>query len=115
MELIELHICEQEITQEATETEKQLHCDNTFSSRKDELYLCGEVSGIRDVDERLGILLYKDGVERPIFYNATDNRFTNGFFCRTVPLPDKDSREGSYVIKFRYGRTILESIEFEIR
>ena len=115
VELRELHLCEQEITHEANETEKQLYCNNTFSSDKKELYLCGEVSGIRDVDEMLGILLYKDGVERPIFYNATDDRFTNGFFCRTIPLPDKDSREGSYVIKFRYGRTILESIEFEIR
>ena len=115
VKLGELHLCEQKITQETDETEKQLYCDSTFSSDKKELYLCGEVSGIRDVDERLGILLYKDGVERPIFYNATDDRFTNGFFCRTVPLPDKDSREGSYVIKFRYGRTILESIEFEIR
>lgn len=115
VELIELHICEREITPEANETEKQLYCNSTFSSDKEELYLCGEVSGIRDVDEILGILLYKDGVERPIFYNATDDRFTNGFFCRTIPLPDKDSREGSYVIKFRYGRTILETIEFEIR
>jgi len=115
VELIELHICEQKITQEANETEKQLYCDNAFSSDKDELYLCGEVSGIRDVDEILDILLYKEGVESPIFYNATDNLFTNGFFCRTVPLPDKDSRGGSYRIEFRYRRDILEAIEFEIR
>ena len=115
VELKELYLCEQEITQEATETEKQLYCDNTFSSDKKELYLCGEVSGIRDVDEILDILLYKDGVERPIFHNANDNFFTNGFFCRTVPLPDKDNRGGSYIIEFRYGRDLLESIEFEIR
>jgi hypothetical protein len=115
VKLIELHICEQEITQETNKTEKQLHCDNAFSSDKDELYLCGEVSGIRDVDETLDILLYKEGVESPIFYNASDNLFTNGFFCRTVPLPDKDSRGGSYIIEFRDRRNILESIKFEIR
>jgi hypothetical protein len=114
VKLKELHICEQEITQEANEAEKHLYCDNTFSSDKEELHLCGEVSGIRNADEILDILLYKKGVEDPIFYNATNNLFTNGFFCRTVPLPSKDSREDSYIIEFRYRRTILESIEFEV-
>jgi len=115
VELTELHMCEQKIAQETDETEKQLYCDNTFSADKNELYLCGEVSGINDVDETLDILLYKERVESPIFYNATDNLFTNGFFCRTVPLPDKDSRGGFYRVEFRYRRDILESIEFEIR
>jgi hypothetical protein len=115
VELIELHVCEQEITQEVTETEKQLYCDNTFSSDREELYLCGEVAGIKDVDAMLDILMYKDGVDRPIFSNANDNLFTNGQFCRAIPLPNKDSRGGSYMIEFRDGRDLLESIEFEIR
>ena len=113
--LNELYLCEEEITQESNETEKQLYCDNTFAPDKEELYLCGEVSGIRDVDEILDILLYKAGDEDPIFYNATDNLFTNGFFCRTILLPDQSSRGGSYIIEFHYRRTILESMEFEIR
>ena len=115
VELRELRICEQEISQETNEIEKQLYCQNTFTSDKEELYLCGDVSGIRDVDEILDILLYKDDFESPIFHNTTDNSFTNGFFCRTIPLLNKDNREGSYIIELRRGRVILESIEFTIK
>lgn len=115
VKLIELQICEQEITAKANKAEKAQFCSKSFSSDHEELYLCGEISGIRDVDETLDVLLYKDGVEGWIYYNATDNVFTNGFFCRTLPLHGIENREGSYTIEFLYRRTILDSIEFKIK
>ena len=114
VKLIELHVCEEEITHDSSAEEKERHCDNTYSTDMEEVYLCGDVSGIGDVDASLGIYLHKDGVERLIFHNTIDDRFTNGFFCRAIPLPNQDSREGFYLIEFRYGRNILDSIKFEI-
>jgi hypothetical protein len=115
VELIELHVCEQEITHDSNEEEKERYCGNTYSTDIEEVYLCGEVSGIGDVDAYLGIFLHKDGIEELIFHNTIDDRFTNGFFCRTIPLPDKGNRGGIYSIDLRYGRIILDSIDFEIR
>lgn len=115
VELKQLHICKREITQDASEEEKQQDCSNTYSSDIAELYLCGEVSGIGDVDAFLGIYLHKDGVEGLIFHNTIDDRFTNGFFCRTIPLPEKDDRGGIYSIELRHNRHVLDTIDFEIR
>jgi hypothetical protein len=115
VELIELHVCEQEITQEISEEEKRHHCGNIFPSDREELYLCGEVSGVRDIDVFLGIYLHKDGFEKLIFHNTIDDRFPNGFFCRTILLLDNENRVGSYKIEFLYRRKILDSIEFELR
>lgn len=115
VELIELHLCEQEITHDSSEEEKKQYCGNTYSTDIEEVYLCGEVSGIGDVDESLGIYLHKDRVEGLIFHNTIDDRFTNGFFCRTIPLPEKDNRGGMYSIELRHNRNILDTIDFEIK
>lgn len=115
VELIELHICDQEITHDSSKEEKERYCGNTYSTDIEEVYLCGEISGVGDVDESLGLYLHKDGVEGLIFHNTIDDRFTNGFFCRTIPLPEKDSRGGIYSIELRHNRNVLDTIDFEIK
>jgi len=47
VKLIELPVCEREITPDTSEAEINQYCDNSFSSDNEELFLCGEVSGIR--------------------------------------------------------------------
>ena len=115
VQLSGLEICEYEITQGMNSATKEQYCANTFSSDKKNLFLCGNISGIKDVDAHIGIRLVKKGVEEIVSYNTIDDRFANGFFCRPVTLSDITNRKGIYVIKIYDGSMVINSIEFEIK
>lgn len=88
-------------------------CDKVFQNRLKELYVCGHIESNHVNIKNLTVILYKEGVKKPVYASPVGDQFNTGYFCRKVVLPHYN-QNGSYRVDIYYFRVIITTTKFQI-
>lgn len=109
--IVDLELCTNNPYETSSSNEQ--FCGKSFPAAQGRIEICGKIK-TSDKFANPTIYVYKEGIYYPVFSGSIDKINSNNYFCKTIPLPDKD-RNGFYRIKIYYARSLLVSSEFQIK